>query len=256
MVRVDYTGKVAREICERIAGGESWWSMAGVGRMPSITTLHRWRGRYPLFAEALAQAREVAAEAKRWGRPLGEWPTIFEQLEMNEMDETSRMRRGRSPAQPKPRRDGQVVCVRYSHQAAQRIFDGIAAGRTWLSMAGTGGMPAHRTLYYWKAKYPEFREGLEAAQRIAGEARFEMAFEVAQASTHETVHSDKTKIALFMSQAAILDPERFGAQKRAAPAGEEPIRRITIRRFERAQREDGSEYVRVIDAVQDVGGVE
>jgi hypothetical protein len=220
--------------------------------MPAIGTMSRWRSRYPLFAEAFAQAREVAAEVRRWGRPLGEWPTIFEQLEMDDMEGRTRKRRGKSISPPKPRRDGQVVCVRYSHALGEQICERIAKGESWLSMAGTSGMPAHRTLYYWKEKYPEFGRAVEAAQQICAEARFEMAFEVAKACTPETVNADKTKIALFMSHAAILDPDRFATPKRAAaaPAGEEPIRRITIRRFERALREDGSEYVRVIDAVQ------
>lgn len=196
---------------------------------------------------------EVAAEVRR-DQPIGGVARIFEQLEVTDMEKTSAKGPRRPSSAAKPKQDGAVVYVRYSHAVAQRICDALAAGLSWNSLAGTEGMPSARTLCHWKAKYPEFRQAVDDARRMAAEARFEMAFDVAQASTHQTVHSDKLRVALYMSQAAMLDPERFGPPKRGpAPAAEEPIRRITIRRFERALRDDGSEYVRVIDAVQEVG---
>lgn len=59
-----YTPKLAEEICERIAAGEIWWRICCTGRMPSYRALYQWEKRYPEFAEALAQAREIAAHAR------------------------------------------------------------------------------------------------------------------------------------------------------------------------------------------------
>jgi hypothetical protein len=59
-----YTPKLAEEICERIAAGEIWWRICNTGRMPSYRALYQWVNRYPEFAEAYAQAREIAAHAR------------------------------------------------------------------------------------------------------------------------------------------------------------------------------------------------
>ena len=59
---VRYGPEVANEICDRLAAGEVWHRFANTGRMPSYDTLHKWMRKYPDFAEAVAQAREVAGE--------------------------------------------------------------------------------------------------------------------------------------------------------------------------------------------------
>jgi hypothetical protein len=61
---IRYTQKVAREICERIAEGQVWFRICNTGKLPSYGTLFRWLQRYPDFAEAYEQAREIAAEQR------------------------------------------------------------------------------------------------------------------------------------------------------------------------------------------------
>jgi hypothetical protein len=64
VVCVRYSQKITNEICERIANGEAWFRIANTGRMPSYTTLYAWQRKHPEFAEALAQAREMAADLR------------------------------------------------------------------------------------------------------------------------------------------------------------------------------------------------
>jgi hypothetical protein len=59
---VPFSPKVAREICERLAAGELWHRIAGKGRMPSYASLYVWKRTIPEFAEALAEALEIAAD--------------------------------------------------------------------------------------------------------------------------------------------------------------------------------------------------
>lgn len=59
---VRYTPEIAAEICERLAQGEVWSRICNTGRMPSYATLYAWRDRHPEFGEALARAREMAAD--------------------------------------------------------------------------------------------------------------------------------------------------------------------------------------------------
>ena len=70
-VRADGTATLARyskglaaEICERIAAGEIWFKICNTGRLPSYTTLYQWLKRHPDFAEAYAQAKEMAADLR------------------------------------------------------------------------------------------------------------------------------------------------------------------------------------------------
>jgi hypothetical protein len=57
-----YSRSLGEEICQRIAGGESWISFCNTGRMPSYATLYAWRDRYPEFRAGLARARDMAAD--------------------------------------------------------------------------------------------------------------------------------------------------------------------------------------------------
>jgi hypothetical protein len=59
-----YSKQITQELCERIANGECWHRMANTGRMPSYATLYDWQRKHPEFAEALAQAREMAADLR------------------------------------------------------------------------------------------------------------------------------------------------------------------------------------------------
>ena len=251
VVHVRYCEPVAREICERIAAGESWRGICGTGRLPSYGVLVSWRDRYPVFAEALAQAREVAREIARHGAVQGEWPDIFNRLQLDEMSEEDRPK---ATGRPRKRMgpNGRVVYVRYSKRLAEQICERLAAGECWWRLANTAGMPSYRTFHNWQKKHPEFAAAVGEARRIGAEARFEKALAVAEESTPATVQSDKLRVATLLHHAERLDPERFG---RGGSAGRGEgggfVQRIIVRRFERAVDENGREYVRAIDSVQE-----
>lgn len=57
-----FTAKVAEEICERIADGESLRSICGRTAMPSRMTVLRWLEENELFRGRYARAREFQAD--------------------------------------------------------------------------------------------------------------------------------------------------------------------------------------------------
>jgi hypothetical protein len=59
---VRYSPKLGQAICQRLAQGEVWARICEHEQMPAYATLYSWRDRYPEFAEALARAREMAAD--------------------------------------------------------------------------------------------------------------------------------------------------------------------------------------------------
>jgi len=244
VAKVGYTPEVAREICERIARGEQWTKIANTGGLPSVNGLYRWRDRHPMFAEALAQAQALARE----GWDGAERPAAFERL----------LETGEPPPAGNPRfprkqveAGGVTVAVSYTPELGEEICERIAEGEAWEHFCNRGRFPSNSVLWDWRKRYPEFGEAVEEARRAGAEARFERALGVAETATPATVTADKLHVDILMRQAAILDPERFSL-RRAREPGQEPIRRITIRRFERAIRADGTPYVRAIDTVQEV----
>jgi hypothetical protein len=158
--------------------------------------------------------------------------------------------RGRGARKLRPRRNGKVVRARYGPRLARDICERLARGEIWSQIAGTGRLPSYWMLYRWQREHPEFAVAVREARRLAAEARFERALEVAEASTPATVQSDKLRVATLLHHAERLDPDRFG---KASGRGEaEPVRTIVIRRFERALDDQGRPYVRVIESAQDV----
>jgi len=61
---VRYCKAVTEKICERIADGEAWHRICNQDGLPAYTTLYVWQKKYPDFAEAYAQAREMAADRR------------------------------------------------------------------------------------------------------------------------------------------------------------------------------------------------
>jgi hypothetical protein len=62
VTHVRYSKRVTEEICRRIARGEVWHRICNTDGLPSYDSLYQWRRKYPDFAEAFAQAREIAAD--------------------------------------------------------------------------------------------------------------------------------------------------------------------------------------------------
>ena len=235
--RTCYSASLALEICARLANGEKWALICNRGRLPHCSALSKWRDKHAEFAEALAQAREIARE--RAGPLTGD--------DLEHLKGLLMAKKASGPGKPRPGRRN-IVHVRYGPRVAREICEHLAAGEIWSQIAGAGRLPSVATFYRWRRDFPEFAAAVEDARRYAAEARFDAALVVAQASTPATVQSDKLHVATLFAHAEKLDPDRFG---RGAGSGEPRIRRIVIRRFERAVREDGTEYVRAIDSVQE-----
>jgi hypothetical protein len=59
----EFTEAVADTICERIADGESLRAICKDDTMPSTSSVCKWLGQFPEFAEQYARARELQADA-------------------------------------------------------------------------------------------------------------------------------------------------------------------------------------------------
>lgn len=59
----EFTQETADIICEKLADGESLRSICAADEMPSRTTVFKWLGQYPEFADQYARARDAQADA-------------------------------------------------------------------------------------------------------------------------------------------------------------------------------------------------
>lgn len=59
----EFTEKVAADICERIADGESLRAICSDDAMPCKSTVFKWLGQQKEFADQYARARETQADA-------------------------------------------------------------------------------------------------------------------------------------------------------------------------------------------------
>ncbi|RAK52587.1 hypothetical protein [Phenylobacterium deserti] len=64
VVQVRYSREVAERICDRMSKGDVWFKICNTDGMPAYATLYQWLRKYPDFAEAYAQAKEVAGELR------------------------------------------------------------------------------------------------------------------------------------------------------------------------------------------------
>jgi hypothetical protein len=64
VTHIRYCKAVTAKICERIAEGEVWFRICNQDGLPSYGTLYDWLRKHPDFAEAYAQAREMAADRR------------------------------------------------------------------------------------------------------------------------------------------------------------------------------------------------
>jgi hypothetical protein len=244
VVRAYYTPDLALEICRRLAAGELWRQIAGRGRMPACGTLYAWRNKRPAFAEAIAQAREIAAQGGG-GRPCN-----LHLIEGDPMTEREVTPGAESRRRPRPA-DGSLVHASYSEALTAKICERIATGEAWTRICREPEMPSYGSFYRWRKEHPDFAAAVEEARLAAAEARFETAVEVAMDTSSATVQPDRLKVSTLMKSAEKMDRARFGSGKDAEGQGGQ-VQTFIIRRFERVYRDDGTSYLAAIDSVQEV----
>jgi hypothetical protein len=247
VVRANFTPQLGREICARIAAGELWTHIAGHGRMPACGTLYAWLHKRPAFAEAFAQAREIAAEGG------GDLPSNLHLMEGDPMTERDVTQDARDRRQERAA-DGSSIHVDYGPEVVDTICERLAKGEMWIRFCTEPGMPSYGTFYRWRRERPEAAAAVAEARRIAGEARFERALEVALDTTSASAQADKLKVATLLHHAERLDPQQFGPPGRRGPEGRGGghIQTFVIRHIERVDRPDGTSELIARDTIQEV----
>ena len=189
---VRFSEALGREICARVAAGESVRSLAGTPGMPSRRCFRDWALRDPVFGHELERAKAarnraaIARDDAQVARQVAgqSWRRLWRTRGGSQTTYTAEI--------------GEAICAR------------IAAGESVMSIGADPSMPCAVTIYNWARRQPVFREAYAAAKAIGADMLFDLAREVALEATEATVRSDRLRVQTLRWQIAQLAPKKYG----------------------------------------------
>lgn len=205
---VRYTAELGREICARLAAGESQHALARGPGMPSRRTFRDWALRDPEFAAAF-EAAKLAGRRRR----------IAADRAADLLPGSGRMwRKMMAQASPRRRRGGSVSIL--TPELAEEICLRIAGGETVLALSADPDMPCAGSIYGWARRDDDFREMYLRAKEIAADLFFDLAHEVAMEATEDTVRGDRLRVQVLRWRLAAMEPKKYGTRRLLGPASD------------------------------------
>lgn len=86
----------------------------------------------------------------------------------------------------------------------------IASGKTFAQLDKLKQFPSTRTVFYWYARDPEFKNLIDEARRVRAEFYHDELVEVANEVEEDNARSSKVKADIFKHLMSVNDKERFG----------------------------------------------
>lgn len=198
---VRYCPELGREICRRIAAGESQHALSREPGMPSRRTFGDWAAREPEFGAALEAAKLAGRERQVAADRRADAPRMWRRMLSRE-----------------GRRGGSVS--HYTPELAEAICLRIAAGESVLAIGADPAMPCSVTIYNWARRNDDFREMYLRAKDIAADLLFDLTREIALEATEATVRSDALRIRTLRWHTAMLAPKKYGTRRLLGPEEE------------------------------------
>lgn len=206
---VRFTPELGREICARLAAGESAHALAREPGMPSRRTFGDWAARDPAFGAQLEAAKLAGRRAKVAAARVADEARIWRS---NQRAQWKLAKAGT----PGPSRGSESLLT---DALAEEICRRIAAGEPNGRICADAHMPSIGTLYGWVRRVDWFRERYETAKALAADLYFDLCLEVALETTEASVRSDRVRIAAFVRHAAQIAPNKYGVRRLLGEAG-------------------------------------
>ena len=183
---VRYSPELGREICRRLAAGESQHALA---REPDFGAAYE-------AAKLAGRMRQLALDRR------ADQPRMWRKML------TRKGRRGGSVSPYTPEL-GEAICLR------------IAGGESVLAIGADPAMPCCVTIYNWARRNDDFREMYLRAKEMAADLLFDLSREIAMEATEASVRSDRLRIETLRWHTAMLAPKKYGTRRALGPeAGE------------------------------------
>jgi hypothetical protein len=170
-------------VVARVAAGESISAVCETPGMPDRHTVNNWKDAHPEFGAALAAAmRSARLDARA---------------------------RDRAAMAARPLRAGIGRPSTYSLAKARTICERLSNGESLTSIGRDPDMPCFGAILAWVKKYPEFADIYAEARQLFADCMFDEARDVAQASTHATVWSDRLRFDTIRWMTARMAPKKY-----------------------------------------------
>jgi transposase-like protein len=167
----------------RVAAGESISAVCTTPGMPDRHTVNNWKQAHPEFGQALTAAMRTARLAER--------------------------ARDRAALAQRPARSGVGRPSTYSLAKAHAICERLSNGESLTAIGRDPDMPCFGTVLAWVRKHPEFADLYAEARQLFADWMFDEARDVAQASTHATVWSDRLRFDTIRWMTARMAPRKY-----------------------------------------------
>ena len=205
---VRYTPELGREICARVAAGESQHALAREPGMPSRRTFRDWALREPEFGAAFEAAKQEGRRRQ-----------IAADREADLAPGSGKLwRRMMAQASPTRRRGGSVSIL--TPELAEEICLRIAGGESVLALSADPDMPCAGSIYGWARREDWFREMYVRAKEIAADVHFDLAYEVAMEATEDSVRGYRLRVQVLRWRVALIEPKKYGVRRMLGPAAE------------------------------------
>ncbi|HEV2530334.1 hypothetical protein [Phenylobacterium sp.] len=177
-----YSPELGREVCGRVAGGESLRSISATAGLPCRRTIRNWAAARPEFAEALASAQRAARLAAR--------------LRDRDARRGITVQGGRAASTYRPD-IGETICRR------------IAEGASLVAICAEPGMPRASKVYDWLKANPGFEDMYVEARRRQADTLMDEVREVGLAATPKSVWADRLRFDTLRWLTARLAPKKY-----------------------------------------------
>ncbi|THD82634.1 MAG: hypothetical protein E7812_01975, partial [Phenylobacterium sp.] len=141
---VQWSERVGRRVCRRLAAGELLYVIAREPGMPRPDTVAKWAKERPEFGSALISARRAGGRAAGSG-------------------------------------GGRVSA--FCQEVAQEVFERLCEGWSLTKIGADPSMPAVATLFKWRNRFPEFERLVQLGMRVRAERMADDGWEMAMAAT-------------------------------------------------------------------------
>jgi hypothetical protein len=114
----------------------------------------------------------------------------------------------------------------FTPELGQLILERIAEGESLRKVCRADDLPSRETVRRWLRDDPEFRAQYALAREEQADAKFEEAWEIADAATSETVQVARLKVDTIKWQASKLAPKVYG--DKLAIGGDDALGPLTV----------------------------
>jgi hypothetical protein len=210
-----FTPELGREVCARVAAGESLRAISAMAGLPCRRTIRNWAAAHPDFAVALASAQRAARTAAR--------------LRDRDARRGITVGRGRAASTYTPA-VGVLICER------------IAEGASLIAICAEPGMPRASKVYNWLKANPAFEDMYVEARHRQADTFCDEVREVGLAATPGTVWADRLRFDTLRWLTTRLAPKKYCEKIMVVEAmrapGDAAPQEIVVVRFERGPHDE------------------